>query len=252
MIVGVLLLGASVAVVPLNGVTAWTINSTVVGTTERVGSRSTETRRTRFDAQLQSVGARRLLRITLSDPPTGASQIQIDFEVDASLHPTRVANWDALRSRALTEIEASDMPQQIAAIARARLAPENADSWTRSLTPELAILATGQRTAGDQPPTGDVWVRTDRSGEPVRIHWERRIPAQTLSAATRDRFLAETGSAPASEIPEGRQTCDFDLDRHTGLVTLAECDFVIGLSSNGKGAIRREHWTITQTPLDKR
>lgn len=199
------------------------------------------------------------------------------IEVDETLTPTRVRDWDRMRDTIFQAI-AAQSPDPRAVDAVKALYEKMDAAQAASLFKEQGLVALGQgsglnlgearRYDGETPNTlGGPPIKTsgtfrlesiDKAGGRAVISWDEALEPASLSASLAITLQAMLSRVAPEKQAEGKaqldglsferqQRCRFEVDVATGLAATTDCTVELKSGVQGQLAQRTDHWVITQT-----
>ncbi|MFN3521198.1 MAG: hypothetical protein ACK4YQ_03035 [Phenylobacterium sp.] len=198
-------------------------------------------------------------------------------EVDEALTPIRVVDWDSLRSRVVSVVEANGGDQK--AVDTFRSVFDKFDERTAAgLFKELGLIGLGQGTALEvgEPQSYEDQAPNILGGPPIKTHgvfelesydkdagvavvtWEQTLDRASATASIRATVEAMAQRAPPERRAEAaaalkdltidrKDSCRYSIDVATGLSLRTECTMTVTSGVPGRTAKRIDRWSITQS-----
>lgn len=200
------------------------------------------------------------------------------LEVDETLAPIRVVNWDELRGKILAESRKSAPDSKVAAemegmlnrLSEAQAAQIVARSWSMVALGQGAELELDEEAAYEDTlpnPLGGPPIKSvgrfrleslDKGAGRAFVVWNQSLDPDSASASIQQALQDMAGRITPERADEARKAlagakvtrddaCRHEIDIPTGLAVNVVCTSETAVTVDGKTGVSRERWTISQT-----
>lgn len=200
------------------------------------------------------------------------------FEVDESLTPVALANWDELRAGIGAELARSSADPKIQAELAAMLGGMTGEqaaqvmgrSWTMATLSQGVDLQLGEDTVYDDllpNPLGGPAIKSvgrfklesvDKAAGRAVVIWTQSLDPGSTTESIRQALQTIVERLAPERAEEAKKAfvganitrddaCRHEIDIPTGLAVAVSCSSQSAVSVQGKTVVSRDRWTITQT-----